>query len=345
MEVHVQPRTRTKMFCGCAIGQLGDPPNSNVCEVCLGLPGVLPVINKAAVEAVLKTALALGCEIPRHTKFDRKNYMYPDLPKGYQISQYDLPLTVNGWLELPNGKRVRITRAHLEEDTGTLKHGEDTGRRYTLVDFNRSGVPLLEIVSDPDLSSADEAEQYVRALRDILVYSGVSEMRLEQGAGRFDVNVSIRFQEGGKTVWPPQSEIKNLNSYEALRGAVAFESDRLWQEWQSGGEIRTRTGKVTVGWSPERSRTYLQRSKEEVEDYRYFPEPDLVALQPDPKRLAELRAALPEMPTDRRARFIEKFGLSEYAARNLVADRQLADYFEGAVNAEPGHPKLIANWV
>src|SRR5712691_12636303 len=345
MEVHVQPRTRTKMFCGCAIGQLGDPPNSNVCEVCLGLPGVLPVINKAAVEAVLKTALALGCEIPRHTKFDRKNYMYPDLPKGYQISQYDLPLTVNGWLKLETGKRVRITRAHLEEDTGTLKHGEDAGQRYTLVDFNRSGVPLLEIVSDPDMSSADEAEQYVRALRDILIYSGVSEMRLEQGAGRFDVNVSIRFQEGGKTMWPPQSEIKNLNSYEALRGAVAYESDRLWQEWQSGGEIRTRTGKVTVGWSPERGRTYLQRSKEEVEDYRYFPEPDLVALSPSPEAVAKLREGLPEMPAERRARFVADYGLSDYDARILVSDRSLADYYESAVTAERGQAKLIANWV
>src|SRR5438067_4147627 len=176
MEVHVQPRTRSKMFCGCAIGELGDAPNTHVCEVCLGLPGVLPVPNKAAVEACLKTALALACEIPRHTKFDRKNYLYPDLPKGYQISQYDLPLSVNGWLELASGKRVRIRRAHLEEDTGTLKHGEDAGRRYTLVDFNRSGVPLLEIVSEPDMSSIEEAETYVRELRDILRAAHVSEM-------------------------------------------------------------------------------------------------------------------------------------------------------------------------
>ena len=345
IETHVELNTESKMFCGCRARWFGAPPNTLVCPVCLGLPGALPVPNRRAIELAITAGLALHCETPDHTKFDRKNYMYPDLPKGYQISQYDLPLSVKGSLELPTGKRVRITRAHLEEDTGTLKHGEDTGRRFTLVDFNRSGVPLLEIVSEPDLSSADEAEAYVRALRDILIYSGVSEMRLEQGAGRFDVNVSIRFQEGGKTIWPPQSEIKNLNSYEALRSAVAYESDRLWQEWQSGGEIRTRTGKVTVGWSPERGRTYLQRSKEEVEDYRYFPEPDLVALQPDPKRLAELRAALPEMPTDRRARFISTFGLSEYDARNLVADRQLADYFEAAVGVELTSAKAVANWV
>ena len=345
VETHVELNTESKMFCGCKARWFGAPPNTLVCPVCLGLPGALPVPNRHAIELAITAGLALHCETPDHTKFDRKNYMYPDLPKGYQISQYDLPLTVNGWLNLESGKRVGIRRAHLEEDTGTLKHGEDAGRRYTLVDFNRSGVPLLEIVTDPDMSSADEAEHYVRTLRDILVYSGVSEMRLEQGAGRFDVNVSIRFQEGGKTLWPPQSEIKNLNSYEALRGAVAYESDRLWQEWQSGGEIRTRTGKVTVGWSPERGRTYLQRSKEEVEDYRYFPEPDLVALQPKAERVAELRAALPEMPTERRARFIEKFGLSEYAARILVSDRALADYFEAAVGVEPTSAKAVANWV
>jgi aspartyl-tRNA(Asn)/glutamyl-tRNA(Gln) amidotransferase subunit B len=345
IEVHVELNTESKMFCGCKARWFGAPPNTLVCPVCLGLPGALPVPNRRAIELAITAGLALHCETPEHTKFDRKNYMYPDLPKGYQISQYDLPLSVKGWLELSTGKKIRITRAHLEEDTGTLKHGEDAGQRYTLVDFNRSGVPLLEIVSEPDMSSADEAEHYVRALRDILVYSGVSEMRLEQGAGRFDVNVSIRFEEGGKTRWPPQSEIKNLNSYEALRGAVAYESDRLWREWQSGGEIRTRTGKVTVGWSPERGRTYLQRSKEEVEDYRYFPEPDLVALQPKAVKVAELRAALPEMPTDRRARFVEKLGLSEYDAKNLVADRALADYFEAAVGTDPDSAKTVANWV
>jgi len=252
---------------------------------------------------------------------------------------------VKGWLELPSGKRVRITRAHLEEDTGTLKHGEDAGRRYTLVDFNRSGVPLLEIVSEPDMSSAEEGEAYVRALRDILIFSGVSEMRLEEGAGRFDVNVSIRFDEDGKTQWPPQSEIKNLNSYQALRDAVAYESNRLWEEWRSGGDIRTRKGKITVGWSPERARTYLQRSKEDVEDYRYFPEPDLVSLSPSPEMIAKLRDALPEMPADRRARFVSAYGLSDYDARILVADRAVAEYYEAAVKAEPGQPKAIANWV
>jgi aspartyl-tRNA(Asn)/glutamyl-tRNA(Gln) amidotransferase subunit B len=345
IETHVELKTESKMFCGCQAKWFGASPNTLVCPVCLGLPGALPVPNRRAIELAITAGLALHCESPGHTKFDRKNYLYPDLPKGYQISQYDLPLSVKGWLELPTGKRIRVTRAHLEEDTGTLKHGEDAGRRYTLVDFNRSGVPLLEIVSEPDMSSADEGEAYVRALRDILIFSGVSEMRLEEGAGRFDVNVSIRFEENGKTMWPPQSEIKNLNSYQALRAAVAYESNRLWEEWQAGGDIRTRKGKITVGWSPERGRTYLQRSKEDVEDYRYFPEPDLVALSPSPEMIAKLREGLPEMPAERRARFVSSYGLSDYDARILVSDRAVADYYETAVKAEPGRPKPIANWV
>jgi aspartyl-tRNA(Asn)/glutamyl-tRNA(Gln) amidotransferase subunit B len=344
IETHVELKTESKMFCGCQARWFGAPPNTLVCPVCLGLPGALPVPNRKAIELAITAGLALHCETPEHTKFDRKNYLYPDLPKGYQISQYDLPLSVKGWLELPTGKRIRITRAHLEEDTGTLKHGEDAGRRYTLVDFNRSGVPLLEIVSEPDMSSAEEGEAYVRALRDILIFSGVSEMRLEEGAGRFDVNVSIRFQENGKTEWPPQSEIKNLNSYQALREAVAYESDRLWQEWRAGGDIRTRAGKITVGWSPERGRTYLQRSKEDVEDYRYFPEPDLVSLSPSPEIIAKLRDKLPEMPAERRARFVSDYGLSEYDARILVSDRAVANYYEEGVKAG-AQPKAIANWV
>src|SRR3989449_6293940 len=345
IETHVELKTESKMFCGCQARWFGASPNTLVCPVCLGLPGALPVPNRHAIELAITAGLALHCDTPAHTKFDRKNYLYPDLPKGYQISQYDLPLSVKGWLELTTGKRVRITRAHLEEDTGTLKHGEDAGRRYTLVDFNRSGVPLLEIVSEPDMSSAEEGEAYVRALRDVLIFSGVSEMRLEEGAGRFDVNVSIRFQENGKTMWPPQSEIKNLNSYQALREAVPYESDRLWQEWRSGGEIRTRTGKITVGWSPERGRTYLQRSKEDVEDYRYFPEPDLVSLSPSPEMIAKLREGLPEVPAERRARFVADYRLSDYDARILIADRAVAEYYEAAVKAAPGEPKAIANWV
>jgi aspartyl-tRNA(Asn)/glutamyl-tRNA(Gln) amidotransferase subunit B len=344
IETHVELGTRSKMFCACSAQWFGAPANSLTCPVCLGLPGALPVPNKRAIELAITAGLALSCEVPEHTKFDRKNYMYPDLPKGYQISQYDLPFSVKGWLEIPSGdgmKRVRINRAHLEEDTANTKHGEG----YALIDFNRSGVPLLEIVSEPDMSSVDEAVAYVMALREIIVGARVSEMRLEEGAGRFDVNVSIRFNDGGTTVWPPQSEIKNLNSYQAIRDAVPFEAARLWQEWQDGGEIRTRKGKITVGWSPERAQTFLQRSKEDVQDYRYFPEPDLVRFEISRELVTRLRAGIPELPTQRRARFIKDYGLSDYDARILVSDRDLADFYEEAVKAAGGEPKAVANWV
>jgi len=345
IECHVELATSSKMFCGCAARWFGAAPNTLVCPVCLGLPGALPVPNRRAIELAMTAGLAMHCEVPAHTKFDRKNYLYPDLPKGYQISQYDLPLNTAGWLEIAGDdgrpKRIRITRAHLEEDTGSLHHDG----RGTLVDFNRSGVPLLEIVSEPDISSAREALRYLESLREILIFAGVAEFRLEEGGARFDVNVSIRFDEGGETRWPPQSEIKNLNSFRALEEAVAYESARLWDEWHAGGDIRTRRTKVTVGWSPERGRTFPQRQKEEVDDYRYFPEPDLVPLSPAPVDVERLRAALPEMPVEQRARFVRDHGLSEYDARVLVSDRALASFFEDAVRAAGGEPKRVANWV
>jgi len=241
IECHVQLATASKMFCGCSATWFGAPPNTVTCPVCLGLPGALPVPNRRAVELSIAAGIALHCETPTHTKFDRKNYLYPDLPKGYQISQFDLPLSVGGWIEIPadggGTKRVAIRRAHLEEDTGSLLHV----RGATLVDFNRSGVPLLEIVSEPDLRSSREALAYLEALRETIVYAGVAGFRLEEGGARFDVNVSIRFSEAGETRWPPLSEIKNLNSFRALEGAVAFETARLWREWQDGGDLRRRT--------------------------------------------------------------------------------------------------------
>jgi aspartyl-tRNA(Asn)/glutamyl-tRNA(Gln) amidotransferase subunit B len=345
IECHVELDTRSKMFCGCSAKWFGAPPNTLTCEVCLGLPGALPYPNRRAIELSIAAGIALHCETPAHTKFDRKNYMYPDLPKGYQISQFDLPLSVNGWLEIPDDagptKRIGIRRAHLEEDTGSLIHAGGA----TLVDFNRSGTPLLEIVSEPDLRSVGESLAYLEALRERLVYAGVAEFKLEEGGARFDVNVSIRFEQGGETRWPPQSEIKNLNSFRALEEAVPFESARLWDEWESGGELRTRTGKITVGWSPDKRKTYLQRTKEEVDDYRYFPEPDLVALAPDRAMVERIRAALPEMPSDRRARFVAQYGLSDYDARVLVSDRALADWFEAAAQTAPSEAKRVANWV
>jgi aspartyl-tRNA(Asn)/glutamyl-tRNA(Gln) amidotransferase subunit B len=344
IETHIELGTKSKMFCACSAQWFGAPANSIVCPVCLGLPGALPVPNKRAIELAITAGLALNCTVPEHTKFDRKNYMYPDLPKGYQISQFDLPFNVSGWLDIPSGegmKKVRIHRAHLEEDTANTKHGQG----YALIDFNRSGVPLLEIVSEPDMSSAEEAVAYVTALREIIVGARVSEMRLEEGAGRFDVNVSIRFTESGTTMWPPQSEIKNLNSYQAIRESVPYEADRMWREWQDGGEIRTRKGKITVGWSPERGQTFLQRSKEDVQDYRYFPEPDLLRFEISRELVARLKAGIPELPAQRRARFVKDHGLSDYDARILVSDRELADFFEESVKAAGGEPKAVANWV
>ncbi|MSQ37752.1 MAG: Asp-tRNA(Asn)/Glu-tRNA(Gln) amidotransferase subunit GatB [Chloroflexi bacterium] len=339
IECHVELATASKMFCGCSAKWFGAAPNTIVCPVCLGLPGALPVPNRRAIELAITAGIALHCSTPAHTKFDRKNYLYPDLPKGYQISQYDLPLSVGGWLDIPadggGQKRVGIRRAHLEEDTGRLMHGEELGKRYSLIDFNRSGVPLLEIVSEPDLSSTAEALAYVQALREIVIAAGVSAFRLEEGAGRFDTNVSIRFTEDGETRWPPLSEIKNLNSYRSLEEAATYEADRLWKEWRAGGDLRRRNSKITVGWSQDRGETFLQRTKEDVDDYRYFPEPDLVALAPDPSLVAALRAALPELPAERRARFVAEYGLSDYDVRVLVADPALAAWYEAAVRSVP----------
>ena len=339
MEVHVQPRTRSKMFCGCAIGNLGDPPNSNVCEVCLGLPGVLPTINKAAVEACLKTALALSCEIPRHTKFDRKNYMYPDLPKGYQISQYDLPMSVNGSLEV-DGRRVRIRRVHLEEDTGKLVHAGDKLHKAweSFVDLNRAGVPLMEIVSEPDLRSADEARDYAIGLRTLLRTIGASEADMEKGQLRAEPNISIR--RAGTEELGVKTELKNINSFRALHRAILYEVTRQSEVLEAGGTVV----QETRGWSEAEQRTFSQRSKEFAEDYRYFPEPDLPPLQLDLAWIDDLRRALPELPGARRARLVSEYGLPAADAVQIAADRELADLFEGAVGSGAG-AKPVANWI
>ncbi|HMJ38128.1 MAG TPA: Asp-tRNA(Asn)/Glu-tRNA(Gln) amidotransferase subunit GatB [Verrucomicrobiae bacterium] len=339
MEVHVQPRTRSKMFCGCAIGNLGDPPNSNVCEVCLGLPGVLPTINKAAVEACLKTALALSCEIPRHTKFDRKNYMYPDLPKGYQISQYDLPMSVNGSLEV-DGRRVRIRRVHLEEDTGKLIHAGDKLHKAweSFVDLNRAGVPLMEIVSEPDLRSADEARDYAIGLRTLLRTIGASEADMEKGQLRAEPNISIR--RAGTEELGVKTELKNINSFRALHRAILYEVTRQSEVLEAGGTVV----QETRGWSEAEQRTFSQRSKEFAEDYRYFPEPDLPPLQLDLAWIDDLRRALPELPGARRARLVSEYGLPAADAVQIAADRELADLFEGAVGSGAG-AKPVANWI
>jgi len=339
MEVHVQPSTRSKMFCGCAVAPLNAAPNSHVCEICEGLPGVLPVINKAAVEACLKTALALECEIPVHTKFDRKNYMYPDLPKGYQISQYDLPMSRNGHLDL-EGRRVRIRRVHLEEDTGKLVHEGDKLHKasQSFVDLNRAGVPLMEIVSEPDLRSADEARDYAMALRTLLRTIGASEAEMEKGQLRAEPNISIR--RAGSEELGVKTELKNINSFRALHRAIAYEVKRQAELLESGGTVV----QETRGWSEAEQRTFSQRSKEFAEDYRYFPEPDLPPLELDRDWIEAIRSALPELPGARRARLVEQYALSISDAAQIAADRELADLFEGAVKAG-ADAKPTANWV
>jgi aspartyl-tRNA(Asn)/glutamyl-tRNA(Gln) amidotransferase subunit B len=337
MEVHVQPRTRSKMFCGCAIAELNAAPNTHACPICLGLPGVLPVPNKAAIEACLKAALALRCEVPRHSKFDRKNYMYPDLPKGYQISQYDLPMSVNGLLEVGE-RKVRIRRVHLEEDTGKLVHAGDKLHKAweSYVDLNRAGVPLMEIVSEPDLRSADEARDYAVELQAVLRSVGASNADMEKGQMRVEPNISIR--RVGSSELGVKTELKNINSFRALHRAITYEVGRQREVLENGGSIV----QETRGWSEGEQRTFSQRSKEFAEDYRYFPEPDIPPLELDRTWIEELRSALPELPGVRRGRLATQ--LSARDAALIAADRELADLFEEAV--ERGAPAAaVAGWI
>lgn len=337
IEVHAQLLTKSKMFCGCSTDYMGAPPNTHVCPVCLGMPGVLPVINRKAVEYTIMTGLALNCQVPEATKWDRKNYHYPDLPKGYQISQYDLPLTRDGWLEIDlEGvrKRIGIRRVHLEEDTAKLFHKEG----YALVDFNRSGVPLLEIVSEPDLRSIEEVRQYVTKLHIILRYLGVSSGDMEKGAMRFEVNISLRPR--GDEGYGTRVEIKNLNSFRAVLNSLGYEIERQKEILRSGGKIE----QETMGWDEVRGTTFPQRSKEYAHDYRYFPEPDLPPLELKREWIASIKARLPELPDAKRERFIQEYGLSEYDARVLTAEKAVADYFEECLKHYP-HPKEVSNWV
>ena len=337
MEVHAQLLTRSKMFCACAADYAAAPPNTRVCPVCLGMPGVLPVINRQAVEFVVMTGLALHCEIAAHSRFARKNYNYPDLVKGYQISQYELPLCHDGWLEIETdgaAKRVRIERVHLEEDTGKLFH---IGA-YSLVDYNRSGVPLMEIVSEPDMRSAAEAYAYLTKLRQILRYLGASSGDMEKGAMRCEVNVSLR--PAGTETLGTKVEIKNLNSFRSVKMALEYEIQRQAEILDKGGTIE----QVTMGWDEERQCTVVQRSKEFAHDYRYFPEPDLPPLEISHEWVEEIQSRLPELPAAKRARFVIQYGLSAYDADVLSTDREVADYFENCVALYP-QAKTVANWI
>lgn len=342
LEVHAQLLTRSKMFCGCSADYAGAPPNTHVCPVCLGMPGSLPVINKIAVEHTLLTALAFHCEIPAFAKFDRKNYHYPDLMKGYQISQYDFPLSRNGYIWIDDAgttKRIGIRRVHLEEDTAKLFHVDGA----SLIDVNRSGVPLMEIVSEPDMHSVEEARLYSLKLRQILRYLGVSSGDMEKGAMRFEANISLR-PRGSTELSPTRVEVKNLNSLRAMVHAVEFEIARQTRILQSGGTVE----QETMGWDETRNVTYPQRSKEEAHDYRYFPEPDLPPLQVSRAWVDEIRARLPELPEAKCERLMREYGLGAYDAGVIVAEKEIADYYDRAVAAGQARgvePKTIANWV
>lgn len=343
LEVHVELSTKSKLFCGCQAA-FNAPPNSHTCPVCLGLPGVLPVLNRKAVEFGIKTALALNCEVASFSKFDRKNYFYPDLPKNYQISQYDLPLGASGYVDVSvdgGMRRVRIKRVHLEEDAGKSVHesGTITGSSFSLEDYNRTGVPLLEIVSEPDLRSPEEAYAYLSMLRSILRYLDVSDCKMEEGSLRCDANISVR-PKGSSALGTP-IELKNLNSFRAVEKALAYEFRRQ-AEILARGERVTRE---TRHWDESRQVTVLMRRKEEADDYRYFPEPDLVPLEIDEAWVAEVRGTLPELPGVRHERFIREYGLPAYDAAILTESKDLADYFEAAVAAYGGDAKAVSNWV
>jgi aspartyl-tRNA(Asn)/glutamyl-tRNA(Gln) amidotransferase subunit B len=343
IETHVELRTRSKMFCGCAV-EFGAEPNTNVCPVCLGLPGALPVPNEAAIEGILRIGAALQCDLVEHSVFHRKNYFYPDLPKNYQISQYDIPLCVAGHLEVPvddDTVRVGITRVHMEEDTGKSLHLGDGGRIQdaadSLLDFNRSGVPLVEVVTEPDIRSADQARAYAAELQRIVRTLGVSDARLEEGSMRFDANVSIR--PAGSTGLGTRAEVKNMNSLRSLHRAIAFEIERQVAELEAGREIV----QETRHWNEEAGATSSMRSKEESEDYRYFQEPDLVPLEVDDAWRRRVEDSLPELPARRRSRYLAA-GVDAATVATLVDDSDLASLFDGAVS-EGAAPVLAANWL
>src|SRR5438132_5170788 len=338
LEVHVQLLTVTKIFCSCST-RFGDPPNTNVCPVCLGLPGALPVLNRKAVEFAVLAAMALNSRVNETSIFARKNYFYPDLPKGYQISQYDRPLAEHGHITLANGKRIGITRVHLEEDAGkSLHEGFPDSNEKSYIDLNRSGVPLIEIVSEPDIRSPEEAYEYLTLLKEIILYTGVSDCNMEEGSLRCDANVSIRPR--GQKQFGTKTEVKNVNSFRFIRQALEYEIERQAEVLESGGRIMQETRL----YNSSEGKTYGMRSKEQAHDYRYFPEPDLLPLVVDEKWQGEIRRMLPELPEERRLRMVAEYGITEQDAAVLTVSRSLADQFESAARATK-NPKRVANLV
>jgi aspartyl-tRNA(Asn)/glutamyl-tRNA(Gln) amidotransferase subunit B len=341
LEVHVQLLTKSKIFCGCA-NRFGDAPNSNVCPVCLGLPGTLPVLNRRAVEMAMRASLAINCTVHEHSRFARKNYFYPDLPKGYQITQYELPLATGGWIEvdLPTGrKRIGVTRLHLEEDAAkNLHEGFSASATKAYIDYNRGGTPLSEIVSEPDMRTPEEAYAYLTTLRQILLYTKVSDCNMEEGSLRCDANVSVRLR--GAETFGTKVEVKNLNSFRYLQKALEFEIERHIGVLESGGKIVQETRL----WNQAEGRTVSMRSKEKAHDYRYFPEPDLLPVHVSVAWQQEVRGDLPELPEAKRARMIKDYGITPYDAEVLATNAELADYFEAATKAGASG-KNTANWM
>ncbi|MBN2371255.1 MAG: Asp-tRNA(Asn)/Glu-tRNA(Gln) amidotransferase subunit GatB [Vicinamibacteria bacterium] len=341
LEVHAQLKTATKIFCACP-NRFGDEPNTHVCPVCLGLPGSLPVLSRQAVSLAMRAALATHCTIQTTSIFARKNYFYPDLPKGYQISQYERPLATEGYVEIPANegfRRIRVQRIHIEEDAGKLLHeGFAWSNDKSGIDFNRTGVPLIEIVTAPDIRTSEEAHEYLAALRATLVYAEVSDGNMEEGSLRCDANVSVR--RSGEAALGTRTEIKNLNSIRNVARAIEHEISRQVALIESGGDVVQETRL----WNADRGETVSMRSKEEAHDYRYFPEPDLPPLLVDPEWIESARRSLPELPSDRRRRFIEHYGIPAYDAGVLTLSREVADYFEEAARAS-GNPKAASNWV
>jgi len=338
LEVHAQLKTKTKIFCSCSTA-FGAPPNTHTCPVCLGMPGVLPVLNKKVVEYTMRMALATGCKIESESRFARKNYFYPDLPKGYQISQYELPIAQHGHVDVEgNGDhhRIGITRIHMEEDAGKLNH--DTGRPVSMVDFNRTGVPLIEIVSEPDIRSPEAAGAYLRQLRSIVRYLGICDGNLEEGSFRCDANVSIRPK--GSDTFGTRTEIKNLNSFKHVEKALQYEINRQKEVLADGGAV----AQETRLWDPAKNRTDSMRSKEEAHDYRYFPDPDLLPLVIDEDWIETVRKNLPELPAEKKKRFVADYGLPPYDAEILTSDRDLAQYFENCLQGF-NQPKPVSNWI
>lgn len=333
LEVHVELKTASKMFCPCPADHFGKEPNTQTCPVCLGLPGALPVPNQKAIEWTMLLGLALGGEVQPQAHFDRKNYFYPDLPKGYQISQYEEPFILGGGISLESGKKVRIRRVHLEEDTGKLLHQVIDGERWTLIDFNRSGVPLVEIVSEPDLNTSQEAKEYLEKLHQLVRYLGVSDANMEKGSMRLEPNVNLEIEEKGKSYKTPVAELKNINSFRFAKKAIEYEIERQLKVFEEKRITQSEGNKETRGWDEAKQITVLQRVKEEASDYRYFPEPDIPPFEWSSEQIEgwQREVAAVELPGAKRTRFVADYGLSDYQANILTAEKEQADFFDQTV--------------